>query len=59
VIKWYVDLVGIGSYNSITMPCEATAISKNDTTTLLMRYYNMDPVSQATKAISARSNSKD
>lgn len=41
------------------MPCEATAISKNNTTTLLMRYYNMDPVSQATKAISARSNSKD
>lgn len=59
VVKWYVDLVGIGSYNSITMPCEATAISKNNTTTLLMRYYNMDPVSQATKAISARSNSKD
>lgn len=45
-------LVGIGSYNSITMPCEATAISKNNTTTLLMRYYNMDPVSQATKLIS-------
>lgn len=59
VTKWYVDLVGIGSYNSISMPCETTAIATNNNSRLLMRYYNMDHVSQAIKAMSARKNSTD
>lgn len=59
VIKWYVDLVGIGSYNDKSMPCEASPIATKGSNVLLMRYYNMDPVKQATKALSARSNVKD
>lgn len=59
VIKWYVDLVGIGSYNDKSMPCEASAIANKGNNILLMRYYNMDPVKQATKALSSRSNAKD
>ena len=59
VLKWYVDLVGIGSYNSISMPCESAPISKTGSNIINMRYYNMDPVSQATKAVSARKNSTD
>lgn len=59
VIKWYVDLVGIGSYEDRSMPCEASSIPNKGSNILLMRYYNMDPVKQATKALSARSNVKD
>lgn len=59
VIKWYVDLVGIGNYNDKSMPCEASPFAIKGKDILLMRYYNMDPVKQATKALSARSNSKD
>lgn len=59
VIKWYVDLVGIGNYNDKSMPCEASSIANRGSNVLLMRYYNMDPVKQATKALSARSNVKD
>lgn len=59
VIKWYVDLVGIGNYNDKSMPCEASPIANKGSNVLLMRYYNMDPVKQATKALSSRSNVKD
>lgn len=59
VIKWYVDLVGIGNYNDKSMPCEASPIANKGSNVLLMRYYNMDPVKQATKALSSRSNAKD
>lgn len=41
------------------MPCEASPIATKGSNVLLMRYYNMDPVKQATKALSARSNVKD
>lgn len=58
-IKWYVDLVGIGNYNDKSMPCEASPIATRGSNVLLARYYNMDPVKQATKALSARSNVKD
>lgn len=58
-IKWYVDLVGIGTYNSTTLPAEVNPISSTGTNYLHMRYYNMDPVSQATKAFDARDNTKD
>lgn len=59
VLKWYVDLVGIGIYNGKQLPSEKAPITKNGNNILLMRYYNMDPVKQATKALSARNNSKD
>lgn len=59
VIKWYVDLVGIGNYNDKSMPCESSPIANRGANVLLMRYYNMDPVKQATKALSARNNNKD
>ena len=41
------------------MPCESAPISKTGSNIINMRYYNMDPVSQATKAVSARKNSSD
>lgn len=59
VIKWYVDLVGIGSYNDVSMPSEAAPIATHGSNVLLMRYYNMDPVKQATKALLSRNNVKD
>ncbi len=59
VIKWYVDLVGIGTYNTIKMPCESSQIAQVGTNYLYVRYYSMDPVTQATKAWNARNNSKD
>ena len=62
-VKWYVDLVGIGSYVGPTettiMPCELAPFAQTGTNVLLMRYYNMDHVSQAIKALSARTNSGD
>ena len=58
VIKWYVDLVGFGSYNSKTLPCEGGSFSTN-LNTLPVRYYTMDPVSQATKAMNKRANTSD
>lgn len=59
VIKWYVDLIGIGNYNDRSMPCEGSAMATKGSNVLLMRYYAMDPVKQATKALSSRSNAKD
>lgn len=59
VVRWYVDLVGIGKYNDKSMPCESASVSSVGNNVLLMRYYDMDPVKQATKATTARSNSKD
>lgn len=59
VLKWYVDLVGIGSYEDKNMPCESAPISKTGNNVLLMRYYNMDMVKQATKALSSRKNSTE
>ena len=59
VIKWYVDLVGIGSYNGKQLPNEKSPITNVGNNILLMRYYNMNPVKQATKALSSRNNSKD
>ena len=41
------------------MPCESAPISKTGSNIINMRYYNMDPVSQATKAVSERKNSTD
>ena len=59
VLKWYVDLVGIGKYNNVNMPSESAPIATTGSNYIFMRYYNMDPVSQATKSISARKNSTD
>jgi hypothetical protein len=58
-LKWYVDLVGIGSYNSVHMPAEASPISTNNNSELLLRYYCMDDVSQAIKSLTSRSNATD
>lgn len=58
-MKWYVDLVGIGKFNNVNMPCEVAPFPTVGQNTLLMRYYTMDNVSQATKALTDRNNSKD
>ena len=61
VLDYYVDLVGIGIDTTTTTnePCEASPIVNYSNNTLLCRYYNMDPVSQATKTLSTRNNVKD
>lgn len=59
VLKWYVDLVGIGKHDNINMPSESTPLATTGTKYIHMRYFNMDPVSQATKSTSARRNSTD
>ncbi len=59
VVKWYVDLVGFGKYNDIAMPNEKATFPTTGKNVLLYRYFTMDPVSQATKALSARNNSLD
>lgn len=59
VIKWYVDCVGLGKFNETPMPAEGTAFATTGLNVLLTRYFNMDPVKQATKALSARSNATD
>ena len=58
-LKWYVDLVGIGKYNNVNMPSESSPIATTGSQYIFVRYFNMDPVSQATKALSARKNSTD
>ena len=45
VIKWYVDLVGFGTYNSKTLPCESASFAPTGLNILPVRYYTMDPVS--------------
>ena len=59
VQKWYVDLVGFGAAPGGLLPSESSAFAAVGNNSLLMRYYNMDPVLQATKALSARKNSTD
>ena len=44
VVKWYVDLVGIGSYNGKQLPNEKAAITTTGNNILYHRYYNMDGV---------------
>lgn len=59
VLKWYVDLIGIGKYESTNMPSESAPFATNGSNILLMRYYNMDGVKQATKAVGSRKNTSD
>ena len=59
VLQYFVDLVGIGSYNSTSMPSTGTAIASDTSNMLLMRYYCMDNVSQAVKSWNSNSNSTD
>lgn len=59
VTKGYIDLVGFGMYDNVSMPCEGTAQSTATYDKLFLRYYNMDPVSQAYVAPGSRSNYKD
>lgn len=58
-LKWYVDLVGIGKYNNVNLPSESAPLATTGSQYLYVRYYAMDPVSQATKALSARKNTTD
>lgn len=58
-VKWYVDLIGIGSYNSVTMPCEATALANVGSKYLHLRYYSMDSVYNTEKELKTRKNSTD
>ena len=55
----YVDLIGIGSYNSTNMPTENTPLTSSAANKMLMRYYCMDTVSQAVTAAASRNNSTD
>lgn len=56
VIKWYIDLIGIGTYDSKALPNEAAPYPFKGSDILLHRYFNMDFVNQAIKATGARSN---
>ena len=55
-IKWYVDMIGLGPTG---IPCEKSPLPTIGTNYVHMRYYNMDPVSQATKAFDVRNNATD
>lgn len=59
VRKWYIDLVGVGTYNGKSMPCEKNTIPKVGTDNLYVRYHTMDYISQAIKATTARANATD
>lgn len=60
VIKWYIDLVGFGKRpDGTAMSNEKAAFPISGKNILAYRYYVLDPASQATKALSARDNSKD
>lgn len=54
VIPGYIDLVGINADGAEKNAYTATEMNKK----LFKKYYAMDPVSQATKDVSARDNSK-
>ena len=56
VIKWYIDLIGIGSYGDSPMPNEAAAYPVVGKDILYHRYFNMDPVNQAIKPVATRKN---
>lgn len=58
-IKWYIDLVGLKGSGTYAVPAEKTALATTGNNVLLMRYYNMDNVSQAIKALADRENNKD
>ena len=61
VFKYYIDLLGVGTYatTGVNEPAENTPFATYGNNTLLVRYYTMDPVSQAVKALSDRNNTKD
>lgn len=59
VKKWYVDLVGIGTYEGIALPNEGAQFPRTGKNILYYRYFTMDFVSQAIKATAARKNSVD
>ena len=57
----YIDLVGLQNTTSIDGPggYESAVYKQLNANSLMMKYYAMDPVSQATKALDARKNSTD
>lgn len=56
VIKWYIDLFGVGTYQGKPLPSEKNPYAVASKDILLCRYFNMDFVNQAVQATSARSN---
>jgi hypothetical protein len=60
VYAYYVDMFGSGQdVNSKNMPCETSPFATRGKNILPCRYYNLDGVSQAVKALSARSNATE
>lgn len=63
VSKGYIDLVGLQKQNASTTDTidasEKSPYGYLDSNKLFTKYYAMDPVSQATKALSARNNAND
>lgn len=59
VKKWYVDLVGIGSYQGTSMPSEKAPIPNVGTNNLYHMKFSMDHVQQVIKDIKARNNSTE
>lgn len=63
VAKGYIDLVGFQKENAATTDTvdasEKSPYSYLNSSRLYTKYYAMDPVSQATKALSARNNAND
>lgn len=60
VIKWYIDLFGVGvNDKGQNMQSEVAPFAAKGKNVLITRYFTMDNVSQATKAIDARSNAND
>lgn len=63
VSKGYIDLVGFNKENAISTDVvdasEASPYTYLNSSRLFTKYYTMDPVSQATKALNARNNLND
>lgn len=58
VIFGYIDLVGFGKYSGINMPANGGKPAEEATSDkLLVRYYTMDPTSQAYVALNKRASS--
>lgn len=59
VKKWYVDLVGIGSYEGTRLPAEKSPIPSVGQNYLYHMKFSMDSVQQVIKGVTARNNSTE
>lgn len=55
----YIDLVGLTNGTSTIDAAESGACTNLSSTRIMTKYYTMDPVKQATKALDARNNAND